>query len=156
MPTEADGSKDIKIPKSRFYQHWLLSITQKSHTTFILWRKWGSLFFQEKSLAVSSQRRDQNCQRYVFIRVCVLSNFSRAWLSATPWTVARQAPLSMALSRQEHWSGWPCPPPGDRPDPGIQFVSLMSCRGRQSLSLAPLGSPICSYTFSLWIKVKTN
>ena len=33
--------------------------------------------------------------------------------SATPWTVALQAPLSMGFSRQEYWSGLPCPPPGD-------------------------------------------
>ena len=33
-------------------------------------------------------------------------------LFATPWTVAHQAPLSMGFSRQEHWSGLPCPPPG--------------------------------------------
>ena len=31
---------------------------------------------------------------------------------AAPGTTARQAPLSMGLSRQEHWSGQPCPPPG--------------------------------------------
>ena len=39
---------------------------------------------------------------------------------ATPWTVARQAPLSMGFSRQEYWSGVPFPPPGDLPDPGIK------------------------------------
>ena len=44
----------------------------------------------------------------------------------TPWTVARQAPQSMGLSRQEHWSGLPCPPPGDLPDPGIDPTSLVS------------------------------
>ena len=44
----------------------------------------------------------------------------------TPWTVAHQAPLSMGFSRQECWSGLPCPPPGDLPDPGIEPVSLMS------------------------------
>ena len=38
----------------------------------------------------------------------------------TPWTAARQAPLSMGFSRQEHWSGLPCPPPGDLPHPGIE------------------------------------
>ena len=38
----------------------------------------------------------------------------------TPWTAARQAPLSMGVSRQEYWSGLPCPPPGDLPDPGIE------------------------------------
>ena len=45
---------------------------------------------------------------------------------ATPWTVAHQAPLSMEFSRQEHWSGLPCPPPGDLPNPGIEPVCLMS------------------------------
>ena len=39
---------------------------------------------------------------------------------ATPWTVARQAPLSMGFSRQEYWSGLPFPSPGDLPDPGIE------------------------------------
>ena len=40
--------------------------------------------------------------------------------SAILWTVARQTPLSMGFSRQEDWSGLPCPPPGDLPDPGIE------------------------------------
>ena len=57
---------------------------------------------------------------------CVLSHFSRVWPSVTPWTVALQAPLSMDFSRQEYWSGLPCPPPGDLPDPGIKSTSLMS------------------------------
>ena len=38
--------------------------------------------------------------------------------SATLWTVAHQAPLSMGFSRQEYWSGLPCPPPGGLPDLG--------------------------------------
>ena len=42
------------------------------------------------------------------------------------WTAACQAPLSMGFSRQEHWSGLPCPPPGDLPDPGIEPVSQKS------------------------------
>ena len=37
-----------------------------------------------------------------------------------PWTVACQAPLSMAFSRQEYWGGLPFPSPGDLPDPGIK------------------------------------
>ena len=52
--------------------------------------------------------------------------FSRVQLFAILWTVALQAPLSMRFSRQEYWSGLPCPPPGDLPDPGITFVSLRS------------------------------
>jgi len=46
--------------------------------------------------------------------------------SATPWTVAHQAPLSMGFSREEYWSGLPCPP-GDLPDPGIEPVFCISC-----------------------------
>ena len=40
--------------------------------------------------------------------------------SATPWTIACQSPLSMGFSRQGYWSGLPCPPAGDLPDPGIK------------------------------------
>ena len=47
-------------------------------------------------------------------------------LFLTPWTVARQAPLSMGFSRQEFWSGLLCPSPGDLPDPGIEPTSPMS------------------------------
>ena len=42
---------------------------------------------------------------------------------ATPWTIARQAPLSMEFSRQEYWSGLSYPSPGDLPDPGIEPVA---------------------------------
>ena len=45
---------------------------------------------------------------------------NRVQLFATPWTVARQAPLSMGFSRQEHWSGLPFPSPGDQ---GIKWSS---------------------------------
>ena len=45
---------------------------------------------------------------------------SRVPLFATPWIAAHQAPLSMGFSRQEHWSGLPCPLPGDLSDPGIE------------------------------------
>ena len=38
-------------------------------------------------------------------------------------TVARQGPLSVELSRQEYWSGLPCPPPRDLPEPGIEPLS---------------------------------
>ena len=50
----------------------------------------------------------------------MLSHFNFVQLFATPWTVGSQAPLSMGFSRQEYWSGLPCPPPGDLPDLGIE------------------------------------
>ena len=47
-------------------------------------------------------------------------------LFATPWTIAHQAPLSMEFPRQEYWSGFPLPPPGDLPDTGIKASSFVS------------------------------
>ena len=55
-----------------------------------------------------------------------LSHFSHVRFCATPWTVARQAPLSMGFSRQEHWSGLPFLPPGGLPDSGLEPVTFMS------------------------------
>ena len=52
--------------------------------------------------------------------------FSRVQSCVTPWTVARQAPLSMGFSRQEYRSGLSRPPPGDLPDPGIERASPVS------------------------------
>ena len=56
----------------------------------------------------------------------MLSLSSRAWLFGTLWAVAHQSPLSMGFSRQEYWSGLPCPPPGDLPNPEIKPTTLMS------------------------------
>ena len=39
---------------------------------------------------------------------------------AAPWTLVLQAPLFVGFSRQEYWSGLPCPPPGDLSYPGIK------------------------------------
>ena len=54
------------------------------------------------------------------------SMLSQVRLFVTPWTLARQAPLSLGFSRQEHWSGLPCPPPGDLPEPEAEPPSLTS------------------------------
>ena len=65
----------------------------------------------------------------VHVNVCMLSRFtcfSGVQFCATLWTIACEAPLSMRFSRQEYWSGLPCPPPGDLPNPGIKPVSLRS------------------------------
>ena len=50
----------------------------------------------------------------------IMLSLSVVFNSATPWTVARQAPLSMEFSRQEYWSGFPFPSPGDLSTPGIE------------------------------------
>ena len=61
-----------------------------------------------------------------FRSMCMLSHFSRVQLFETLWTVARQTPLSMGFSRQEYWSGLPCPPPRDLPNSGIEPACLTS------------------------------
>ena len=62
-----------------------------------------------------------------------------------PWTVAYQVPLSMGLSRQEYWTEFPFPPPGDVPDPGIEPLSPAAPAPQStqadSLLLSHLGSP---------------
>ena len=61
---------------------------------------------------------------------------------AIPWTVAHQAPLSMGFSRQEYWSGLPCPPSGDLLHPGIKPASLMPpALQAGSLPSEPPGKP---------------
>ena len=50
----------------------------------------------------------------------LVKSLSRVRLFVTPWTAAHQAPQSMGFSRQEYWSGLPFPSPGDLPDPGIK------------------------------------
>ena len=57
---------------------------------------------------------------------CVIKHFSCIQFFATPWTAARQAPLSVGFSRQEYWSGLPGPSPGDLPNSGIKPASLKS------------------------------
>ena len=71
------------------------------------------LIFRRAAKSVVGVTRCISCLEHV----CVLQLF------AAPWTVAHQAPLSMGFSRQEYWSGLPCPPSGDFPDPGIEPVS---------------------------------
>ena len=62
--------------------------------------------------------------------VCVFSHFSHVWIFATLWTTAHQAPQSVGFSRQEYWSGLPCPPPEDFPTQGLNLhlLCLMHCR----------------------------
>ena len=52
--------------------------------------------------------------------LCCAQSLSCVQLFATPWTVAHQAPHPWEFSRQGYWSGLPCPPPGNLPDPGIE------------------------------------
>ena len=72
----------------------------------------------------------------------------------TLWTIALQVPLSVGFSRQEYWSGFPCPPPGDLPDPGVQPVSLTSpASAVGSLPLVPPRKPSYAPTTTIVIVI---
>ena len=73
----------------------------------------------------------------------MLSRSSRVRLFVTLSTVALQAPLCMAFSRQEYRSGLPCPPPGDPPDSGIELESpAVPALQADYLLLTHPGSPL--------------
>ena len=93
-----------------------------------------------KARCLSPEGETQVC-----VCVCVCSHmclcvFSHVQLSATPWTVTCQAPLSMGFSRQEYWSGLPFSSPGDFPDPGIKPTPSALVGG--FFTTEPPGKPI--------------
>ena len=90
------------------------------------------------------------CKYLLSVCTCMLSHLSHVWICATPWTGARQAPLSMGVSRREYWSGVLFPPPGDLPDPRIKLVSHLLPWRVGSLPLAPPGKHPQSVVFSLF------
>ena len=77
-------------------------------------------------------------ERWVRVCMCVYAH-SVLSDSVTPWTVARQAPLSMGFPREEYWSGLPFLSPGDLSDPGIRPTSP-EFEGR-FFSTEPSGKP---------------
>ena len=73
--------------------------------------------------------------------MCALS-LSHVQPFATPSIEIYQAPLSMGFSRQEYWSGLPCPPPRDLPNPGIKLGSPVSpALQADSFTAEPQGKP---------------
>ena len=85
----------------------------KNRSSFTAWNRKGG----EVTPPAKGVRQSSGLLSSGKLKVCVLSHF---WLSATPWAVVHQASLSMGFSRQEYWSGLPCPPPGDLPDPVME------------------------------------
>ena len=88
-----------------------------------------------------------------FTGVCMLSLFSRVRLFVTLWTVAVQAPLSMGFSRQEYWSGLPCPPLGDLPYPGIE--PMPPALAGRFFTTEPLGKHnVRVVSCFIWVKMR--
>ena len=85
----------------------------------------------------------------VCVCVCACSVMSD---NVIPWTVVRQALLSMELSREEYWSRLPFPPPGNLPDPGIKLGSSVSSIGRWILyHCCHLGNPFMYISLHIYM-----
>ena len=77
----------------------------------------------------------------VCVCVCVCELLNRVQLLLTPWTGARQVPLSMGFFRQAYWSRLPCLPPGDLPNSETEPTS--PALQADSLLTEPPGKPMC-------------
>ena len=75
---------------------------------------------------------------------CMLSLFSCVRLCATLWTVDHHIHPPMGFSRQEYWSVFPCPPPGD-----WTHISWISCVAGRFFIAEPLGKTILSVQFPI-------
>ena len=101
-------------------------------------------YWQGNRISNVLQKKNNQCVRARLLQLCSPL--------VSPWTVAHQAPLSMELSRQEYWSGLPCPSPGDFPDPKTKPCSLRSpALQADSLPLSRQGSPITSSVAAILI-----
>ena len=60
---------------------------------------------------IQSEVSQKAKHQYSMLLLLLLSHFSRVRLCVTPYTSAHQALLPLGFSRQEHWSGLPCPSP---------------------------------------------
>ena len=122
-----------KIPWSRAWQPTPVFLPgelhgQRSLAGYSLWSRKELDLTEQLSLSVvclSHHSPLRSLLPFLHSRMCMLSSFSCVRLFASLWTVACQAPLSMGYSRQEHWSGLLCPPPGD-PHSGIKPASPAS------------------------------
>ena len=78
-----------------------------------------------------------------------VKSLSRFWLLATPWTAARQAPLSMGFSRQECWSGVPLPSPKNLLTP---YYSLNDCEFPRVILPLCLGMVVSKNNISTYLE----
>ena len=70
------------------------------------------------------------------------------WILHDPWAIAYRTPLSRGLPRQEYWSAWSFPSPGDLPNPGIKPGS--PTLQADSLPSEPIGKPcMCETNWEL-------
>ena len=97
------------------------------------------------------------CSECIYLHMLLLlllSHFSCVWLCATPKTAARQAPLSLGFSRQEHWSGLPCRVPlfATPCTVAYQVPPSMGFSRQEGWSGLSLHIDIHKHTLIVWLK----
>ena len=108
-------------------------------------------------MSYSSPEKEQSQRYHTFwfqtiLLKCMCWSLSCVRFFATPWTVTCQAPLAMGFSRQEYWSGLPCPPEGDLPNPVIKPASpVSSALQADSLPSEPSGKSTEVGCHALWL-----
>ena len=91
---------------------------------------------QQVSVGVISRSRNRKYEGFEengcleCLRGVCAQTLSLVQLFATPCTVACQTSLSMGFSRQEYWTGFPFPPPGELPNSETESVSPTPLEGR--------------------------
>ena len=121
---------------------WSVSILQSSPMIFFLFLNpaSGELAILSLGIYLNKLKTSVHTKSYV----CILSH---VWLFGTPWTIARQVPLSMGFPRQDYWSGLPFPTPGDLPNPRTEPISLVSpALAGEFLTTASSGKPTKTHT----------
>ena len=114
----------------KHYDTWKITDIKKSNNN----KQW-ILWFQLYKFA---EQWNPICGDYHRLNICCCSVGKSYLTFCNLWTIASQATLSMAFSRQEHRSGLPFPSPGDLSDPGIEPTSAWQA---DYLPLSHLGRP---------------
>ena len=100
-----------------------------------------SMGFSRQEYGSGVPSKECQCYRELLVFCVCAELLSHAQLFVTLWAVACQAPLSMGLSRQEHWSGLPFPSPGDLSDPGTELPSPALAGRRPAFTTETPGKP---------------
>ena len=110
----------------------------------LCWATREALIYKHFDFDIYVQFEDVRYEIYSYITFHISGNIASLMLSCsllsdslTSWAVAHEAPLFMGYPRQEYWSGLPFPPPGNLPDPGIEWV--FSALQADSLPSEPSG-----------------
>ena len=96
--------------------------------------EWVAIFYSRESswprdwtcISCIGRQILYHCATWGSLQLSSVQSLSHVRLLVTLWTLDRQAPLSVELSRQEYWSGLPFPSPRDLPNPGIEPTSPLS------------------------------